>query len=456
MASKLSKQRYVCLECGWQSIKWVGQCQKCHNYGTLELQEVYEQTASALGALDTGNHQVTTLDKVADIGVDKIQTGIDEVDQALSGGIGKGQVILLAGAPGIGKSTLALQIAAHFAQGHKMKTLYVSAEESINQLASRARRVVAKDMPKDLLGLATNNLKTVLGQIQQAKPELVIVDSIQTLWHSDVTGVPGNVSQVRICAAEIVNAAKQQGFSVIIIGHVNKDGDLAGPKVLEHLVDTVMMFEGEENYDYRIVRVIKNRYGSVGEVGILIMQEDGLRDYKSTNQLFISNTNADPGVARAVTIEGNRPIIVEVQALVSPTVFSYPKRVAEGVSISKLQTISALISAKTKLKLQDADIYVKTTGAYKLNDAGADLAIAAAIISAVKKTVVPDGAIFIGELALSGKILSPAKLEQRVREAKKFDYSSIIYNNTSGGTKGKSAVRTGFASIGNLADYISI
>lgn len=419
-----SKQVYVCSNCGADSPRWMGKCPSCGEWNTLEEKtllvketKVSQMLVGDQGLVKLGNVDVTQNKKVT--------TTFSELDVALGGGLVDGQVVLVSGEPGIGKSTLLLQLAVNISQ-QGIKCLYVSGEESAQQVSGRAARIYPKGEYKELQFLLTSTVDKVFATLQDNDFDLVIFDSIQTISDDDVVGVPGGMAQVKAVAAKMVSLAKQSDFRLLIVGHINKDGDIAGPKVLEHLVDTVLRFEGERDGLYRVVRAVKNRFGGTGEVGILEMTGVGMRDVDLAQGVFAGGGEGEVGAVKTVAFEGNRPIVVQVQALVGRTVFPYPKRVAEGVPISRLQLICAILERYAKISLTEYDVYVRTAGGYSLESATSDLAVAAAIVSAFHQLPVGPDVLCVGELGLSGRLFLPNMYHDRLKSVSKYGIKRLV------------------------------
>jgi DNA repair protein RadA/Sms len=404
----------------------MGQCNSCGEWNTLEESQIsaVEKRAAKMVLVDAA---VST--KLSSGGVDfrqRVSTPFNELNDVLGGGFVEDQVILLAGEPGIGKSTLLLQLAVDLKAKNK-SVVYVSGEESVSQVGRRANRLFSGEVERyeDIDFMGSLGVGSLIASFDAQKPEFVIIDSIQTMFDETLSSLPGSLAQVKSCTSKLVSAAKSIGFVLVLVGHINKDGGIAGPKVLEHLVDTVLNFEGEREADYRLVRVAKNRFGSTGEVGLLIMTEAGLIDLNSEYNIFDSGENS-PGVARTLVVEGNRPLVLEVQALVTSTVFPYPKRVAEGMPISRLQLICAILDKYAKLNLGDKDVYVRTTGGYSLKGTESDLAIAAAIISSMKSKAYSPNEVFVGELSLGGSVSVSGRIASKFGALGKFGMSGVF------------------------------
>ena len=422
-----ARTQFVCQQCGTSYAKWVGQCTNCGTWNSL-VEQVQEKNAEKKSALEKGKLSGKKLDFVklntvipSDAKA-RLLTEFSDLNTVLGGGILMGSVSLLAGQPGIGKSTLLMQISAEVAKNHDV--LYISGEESAGQVKLRAERLGAKSERLNFAASTSGN--DIAKTIETGNFSLVIVDSIQTLMMDEISSAPGTVSQVTNCGNLIIRAAKQTDTAVIIVGHVTKDGTLAGPKVLEHLVDVVLNFEGDRYGGFKTVRAVKNRFGSTNEVAIFEMDADGLKEVKNPSAaLLAERTNTDGSVILA-TMEGNRPILVEIQALVVPSNFGYPKRTASGFDINRLNLLVAVIEKRTKLKLSDKDIFINVVGGMKLNDSAADLAICVAIASAVANRKMDENYVVFGEVGLGGEIRSAFRANQRITESKKLGFLRAI------------------------------
>ena len=422
-----SRTQFVCQQCGASHAKWMGQCTNCNAWNSL-VEQVVETAADKKSALEKGKLSGKKLDfvKIKTIvpsdAKARLVTNFKDLDTVLGGGILMGSVMLLAGQPGIGKSTLLMQICAEIAKGHDV--LYISGEESAGQVKLRAERLGASS---DRLNFAASTSGNDIAKtIESGEFDLVIVDSIQTLAMDEISSAPGTVSQVTNCGNLIIRAAKATDTAVVIVGHVTKDGTLAGPKVLEHLVDVVLNFEGDRYGGFKTVRAVKNRFGSTNEVAIFEMNEKGLSEVQNPSAaLLAERTNTDGSIILA-TLEGNRPILVEIQALVTPTNFGYPKRTASGFDINRLNLLIAVIERRTKLKLSDKDIFINVVGGMKLNDSAADLAVCMAIASAVAGRKLGEEYVVFGEVGLGGEIRSAFRADQRITEAKKLGFLHAI------------------------------
>lgn len=417
---------FVCQQCGARSPKWTGKCEQCGQWNSLVEQAPAPVGKSAV-ARSAGQgtllqpRPITTASQ--DEPAARLATGIADLDTVLGGGILPGGVLLLAGQPGMGKSTLLLQVAHAVAQ--QQAVLYISGEESAGQVALRATRLGA-DQHEALSFAASTSADDIAATIRTSQYQLVIVDSIQTLSLAEITSAPGTVSQITNASNVIIQAAKQSGTAVVLVGHVTKEGSIAGPKVLEHLVDVVLQFEGDRYGGFKVVRAIKNRYGSTNEAAIFAMGERGLTVVENPSAaLLAERQNADGSVVLA-TLEGNRPILVEIQALVNPTHFGYPKRTASGFDLNRLNLLIAVLERRTKLQLSDKDIYINVVGGLKLADRAADLAVVMAIASAAAGRRLDDGVVVFGEVGLGGEVRSAQAAERRIAEAQKLGFTKAI------------------------------
>lgn len=428
-----NKTQFICQACGAVYPKWTGKCENCGEWNTLVEQLIAATGKSALEKSVSSGHVLKpqTMNSIAATdAAQRILTGYDDLDTLLGGGILPGGVILLAGQPGIGKSTLLLQVASHVGTNHPV--LYVSGEESATQVKLRAARLGAHTK-EQLHFVASTNAEDIAATIRSGVYSLVIIDSIQTLTLSEITSAPGTVSQITNSSNSIIRAAKEAHAAVMLVGHVTKEGSIAGPKVLEHLVDVVLNFEGDRYGGFKVVRAVKNRYGSTNEAAIFEMHETGLRVVDNPSAaLLAERQNADGSVVMA-TLEGTRPLLVEIQALVNNTSFGYPKRTASGFDLNRLNLLIAVLERRTKLNLSDKDVYINVVGGLKLNDPAADLAICMAIASAAASRKLSDNVVVFGEVGLGGEIRSVHSLDRRIGEAKKLGFSEAIA--PSGGRK---------------------
>ena len=417
---------FVCQQCGARSPKWTGKCEQCGQWNSLVEQAPAPVGKSAV-ARSAGQGTLLQPRPITAASQDepaaRLATGIADLDAVLGGGILPGGVLLLAGQPGMGKSTLLLQVA--HAVARQQAVLYISGEESAGQVALRATRLGA-DQHEALSFAASTSADDIAATIRTGQYQLVIVDSIQTLSLAEITSAPGTVSQITNASNVIIQAAKQSGTAVVLVGHVTKEGSIAGPKVLEHLVDVVLQFEGDRYGGFKVVRAIKNRYGSTNEAAIFAMGERGLTVVENPSAaLLAERQNADGSVVLA-TLEGNRPILVEIQALVNPTHFGYPKRTASGFDLNRLNLLIAVLERRTKLQLSDKDIYINVVGGLKLADRAADLAVVMAIASAAAGRRLDDGVVVFGEVGLGGEVRSAQAAERRIAEAQKLGFTKAI------------------------------
>ncbi|WP_129693218.1 DNA repair protein RadA [Candidatus Nanosynsacchari sp. TM7_ANC_38.39_G1_1] len=427
-----ARSNFVCQNCGASYPKWTGKCENCGEWNTLVEQIIETKGASAVARSHSHGKILKPQSMrsiAAEDSVKRLPTGIADLDAVLGGGILPAGVMLLAGQPGIGKSTLLMQVAAHVSEQYAV--LYVSGEESASQVKLRATRLGATS-GDDLQFVASTSADDIAATIRSGRYKLVIIDSIQTLSLEEIASAPGTVSQITNSSNVIIRAAKASGAAVILVGHVTKEGSIAGPKVLEHLVDVVLQFEGDRYGGFKVVRAVKNRYGSTSEAAIFEMNDKGLRVVENPSAaLLAERQNADGSVVLA-TLEGNRPILVEIQALVNSTNFGYPKRTASGFDLNRLNLLIAVLEKRTKLNLSDKDIYVNVVGGLKLADRAADLAVAMAIASAAAGRKLDDGLVVFGEVGLGGEIRSAQGADKRLNEAEKLGFTRAIAPATSG------------------------
>ncbi|MBR5125000.1 MAG: DNA repair protein RadA, partial [Clostridia bacterium] len=420
---------YVCTECGAQSSKWLGKCPHCGKWNTL-VEEVIDTSPeetktpkrTSMAGLG-GENKAAKFTELSLPSYIRTDTGLSELDRVLGGGLVAGSVVLLSGEPGIGKSTLLMQISD--ALGQNRRVLYVSGEESGGQLGLRAKRLgVSGD---HLFILTETNLENILAEAKTVKPDVMILDSIQTIYSDKINSAPGSVTQVRECAMTFITKAKSEGISMLLVGHVNKEGGIAGPKVLEHMVDAVLYFEGERQQAYRIIRAVKNRYGSVSEIGVFEMTDKGLCEVANPSEMLLSGRPTGvSGNCALCTMEGTRPLIAEVQALVTPTVFPAPRRTGNGVEYNRMCLILAVLEKRLGLKFYQNDVYMNVIGGISISEPAADLAIATSLISSLTDRIVPDDLIIMGELGLAGECRAVSNLEQRVREAARLGFTRAI------------------------------
>lgn len=411
---------YSCKKCDAQFPKWSGRCSECGGWGTLELSADNKKKDIAKSLNNVAIGETVKFNELSSKQVARLQTTSKEFNRVLGEGIVQGSLMLLGGDPGIGKSTLVLQIADQL----KQPVLYVSAEESAQQIKIRLERLHLKG--EQVIFLAEDNVEIIIKTALKERPSLIIIDSIQTIYTSDSDAEPGNVSQLKACCVKFLEIAKKENIPVILVGHVTKDGQVAGPKTLEHLVDVVLYLEGESFHNYRILRGVKNRFGSTNEIGIFSMEEKGLIDVPNPSQIFLENRSHNPGSCITAVVEGKRVFLVEVQALVSKTIFGYPVRKANGFDVNRLQMLVAVLSKVVKIPLATQDIFINIAGGLKIKEPAVDLAVCLAIISSFSGKNISDKIIAIGEVGLGGEIRNVNQLQNRVKEAAKFGYQQII------------------------------
>lgn len=421
-----SKTNFVCQNCGAIYPKWQGKCDNCGEWNTL-VEQLIETAGKSAVSKSEKTGRILNVQSIGSIAgkesTVRMTTGFKDLDEVLGGGILPGGVVLMAGQPGIGKSTLLLQVSANVARSEPV--LYISGEESAGQVRLRAERLGA-EKSESLSFVSSTSADDIAATIRSGNYKLVIVDSVQTLSLDEISSAPGTVSQITNSSNVIIRAAKQFGSAVVLVGHVTKEGSIAGPKVLEHLVDVVLQFEGDRYGGFKIVRAVKNRFGSTSEAAIFEMTEEGLKLVENPSAaLLAERQNADGSVVLA-TLEGTRPLLVEIQALVSPTNFGYPKRTASGFDLNRLNLLIAVLERRTKLNLSDKDIYINVVGGLKLNDQAADLAICMAIASAAAGRRIDEGTVVFGEVGLGGEIRSVRSSDRRILEAKKLGFTKAI------------------------------
>ncbi len=449
----MSKTRfaYFCQSCGYESAKWLGKCPSCSQWNTF-VEEVIEKDSKSIPTWKSASTTLQRANKpvqVADITFseeDRLLTPDNEFNRVLGGGIVAGSLVLIGGEPGIGKSTLMLQLALNMP---KIRVLYVSGEESERQIKMRAERLVAVGSEQLAVGsqkseigrgcfiLTETSTQNIFKQIEELEPDLVVIDSIQTLHSAHIESTPGSVSQVRECTAEMLRFAKESGTPVFLIGHITKDGMIAGPKILEHMVDTVLQFEGDRHHVYRILRTVKNRFGSASELGIYEMLGEGLREVSNPSEILLSQRDeALSGITISTTLEGMRPMMIETQALVSPSPYGTPQRTATGFDTRRMSMLLAVLEKRCGFNLGAKDVFLNITGGIRVEDPAIDLGLAAAIISSHEDIPIPFKTCFAGEIGLSGEIRAVNRVEQRIAEAQKLGFEQIFiskYNLPSGG-----------------------
>ena len=444
---------FVCRECGYESAKWMGQCPSCKQWNTLEEVETPKISKSRSGKtvvrkIDEG--RILPLKEIRNSSTYRIDTKIEELNRVLGGGIVPGSVVLAGGEPGIGKSTLFLQMADNIAKEEDV--LYISGEESAEQVAMRFERL---GLTSDLRFMAENQLEDILSAAETVRPKVMIVDSIQTIFDSDIESAAGSVSQVRECAARLARYAKSSEVAVIIIGHVTKEGNIAGPRILEHLVDTVLYFEGENQSAFRILRAVKNRFGSTNEIGVFDMKATGMEEVTNPSQILLSARQKDmPGSCIYCAVEGTRPVLLEVEALVSESSFGTPRRMTSGVDYNRVNLIVAVLEKRIGLKLYNQDIYVNIGGGMRIWDSALDLAIAASIVSSFRNKPLRQGIVLAGEIGLTGEVRHVSQIEKRIAEAARMGMEAIILpkSNYSAGIKDieQIPIKTLHDALGNI------
>lgn len=438
------KTAYFCSNCGYESAKWLGKCPSCSSWNTFAEEVIskgIEKNDNGWKDYNIGKRTAKTilLDKVSATEEDRILTADTELNRVLGGGIVPGSIILVAGEPGIGKSTLFLQTGLHL-QG--VSTLYISGEESEQQIKMRADRLKASN--KDFYLLTETETSVLFQEIKKLRPQLVIIDSIQTLQSNFIESSPGSVSQIRECAAEFQRFAKETNTPVFLIGHITKDGSIAGPKILEHMVDTVLQFEGDRHYAYRILRTVKNRFGSNAELGIYEMTGDGMRSVTNPSEILITQKEDQlSGSAIAATLEGMRPLLIEVQALVTQSVYGTPQRTVSGFDLRRLQLLLAVLEKRGGFHFGVKDVFVNIAGGLKVEDPSIDLSVICALLSSFEDVPLPQKVCFAGEVGLNGEIRAVNRIEQRIAEAEKLGFEKIIVSkyNKKGFDKQKTGIQ---------------
>lgn len=425
-----TKTKFVCQNCAYESIKWLGKCPACSEWNSFV--EEFDTSSSAATGRDFAWQAINnTAQRIQDIPSQKdqrISSGISECDRVLGGGIVPGSLILLGGDPGIGKSTLLLQLSQSIAMTGR-KVLYISGEESAGQLKLRAERLMA--VHTELFVLAETDLDFAIRQVEEVQPDFLIIDSIQTVFRQDLSSAPGSVAQVRECTGILLKVAKRLNIATFIVGHVTKDGALAGPRMLEHMVDAVLYFEGERHHTYRILRAVKNRFGSTNELAVFEMMDVGLAQVSNPSEMFLSERIEQvPGSAVVAALEGSRPLLLEVQALVAPTGFGTPRRMATGADHQRMNMVIAVLERRLGMHLQSSDAYVNIAGGVRIDEPAVDLGMAMAIASSFRDLPLAKGDIYIGEVGLTGEVRSVSRLEQRVREAARLGFTRCFVPQT--------------------------
>ena len=451
--SKL-KSSFYCQNCGAQYAKWQGQCNKCNSWNSIseEFTEVSKKSLwdHTKSDLNSTKNTPKLIDEIKIKDEYRIKTNDNEFNRVLGGGIVPGSITLLGGEPGIGKSTLFLQLSLKIRQ----RVLYVSGEESESQIKIRANRINYSN--KDCLIYAENKLENIFSQAEKTKPNLLIIDSIQTLTTSSIDTMQGSITQLKTCTAELINFGKRTSIPIMLIGHINKDGNIAGPKVLEHMVDTVLQFEGDRNHLYRILRVKKNRFGSTNEIGIYEMINEGLKEIVNPSEILIGKSDQKlSGTAICASVEGSRPFLVEVQALVSSAVYGTPQRSSTGINSKRLNMLLAVLEKRAGFHLGSKDIFINITGGLKVEDTGNDLAIISAIMSSNNDISIPEEYCFAAEVGLSGEIRPVSRIDQRIKEAEKLGFSKIFVSKYCDVISSKKIEVVYLTRIEDLIDHIS-
>ncbi|PKR83085.1 DNA repair protein RadA [Heyndrickxia camelliae] len=434
MAKKTTK--FICQSCGYESPKWMGRCPGCNEWNqmTEEVAVVSKPKGAFLHTAPGTVAKAAPINTIQSEQEARVETDLVELNRVLGGGVVPGSLVLIGGDPGIGKSTLLLQVSSQLST-HQHKVLYISGEESVKQTKLRADRLQITS--SELYVFSETNLEVIQQTIQDINPNFVIIDSIQTIFHPEVTSAPGSVSQVRECTAELMRIAKTNEIAIFIVGHVTKEGNIAGPRLLEHMVDTVLYFEGERHHSYRILRAVKNRFGSTNEMAIFEMKELGLEEVENPSEIFLEErSKGASGSTVVASMEGTRPILVEIQALVSPTMFPTPRRMASGIDYNRVNLIMAVLEKRVGMLLQNQDAYLKVAGGVKIDEPAIDLAIAVSIASSFRDIPTNADDIVIGEIGLTGEVRRVSRIEQRVQEAAKLGFNRVIIpNNNLGGWK---------------------
>lgn len=448
------KTKWVCQECGYETAGYLGKCPECDTWGSL-IEEVQQSSIQSVSSVDVLNTQKPSLLNEIEISNEiRMSTNISEFDRVLGGGLVQGSLVLIAGDPGIGKSTILLQTSGLLCEKNK-KVLYVSAEESSNQIKLRADRLSIK--AKSLYIYPQTNLELIKKEIENIKPDVVVVDSIQAIYSQNLSSSAGSVSQIRDCCNYLMQMAKNENITVIVIGHVTKEGNIAGPKVLEHMVDTVIYFEGDKYKSYRLLRAVKNRFGNTSEVGLFEMGEKGLREVINPSELFLDEHSeiTTPGSVIIATNEGTRPLLVEIQALVGTTPYPTPRRVANGVDFSRLLQILAVLEKRVGLNLSKQDVYLNVIGGIDISEPAADLGIALAVATCARDVVVDPQTVIIGEIGLSGEIRAVNNIEKRIIEAQKLGFKKAIIPSSNSIVNSKDYSNIEIIEVKRLIDAIS-
>ncbi|MCL5104405.1 MAG: DNA repair protein RadA [Armatimonadetes bacterium] len=423
--------KFVCQACGYESPKWIGRCPDCNAWASLVEEIVTVESPSKQSAVRSGAYATPTpITELQAGGARRTSSGISEFDRALGGGVVEGSLVLIGGDPGIGKSTILIQVASHLSKAAG-RVLYISGEESAEQIKLRSERIGISS--PDLLVVSETDIQAVEHYVQTVSPQYVVIDSIQTMYDPELSSAPGTVSQVRSCTAALARVAKTGGIPIFIVGHVTKEGAIAGPRVLEHMVDTVLYFEGERHQSYRVLRAVKNRFGSTDELGIFEMREEGLMEVLNPSEVLLAERpEGGSGSVVTSTIEGSRPILVEIQALVAPSYFTSPRRTCTGIDYNKMLMILAVLEKRVGLNLGNKDVYVNVAGGVKIVEPAADLAIALAVASSLSDIGMDPEAIALGEIGLAGEVRAVGQAEKRLKEAARLGFTKGIMSYSTG------------------------
>ena len=421
------KTVYICSECGYETPRWLGKCPDCGNWNTLVEQEAApapSQTPQKLKRAPGSDAQAVRVDAIPDQTMERRSSGIGELDRVLGGGVVEGSLVLVGGDPGIGKSTLLTQLCANMARDGA-RVLYVSGEESSRQIKLRARRLGASD--SGFYVLSENDMNTVEKRMGELSPDVLVVDSIQTMYRPEMASAPGSVSQVRECASMLMRLAKVSGCSIFLVGHVTKEGAIAGPRILEHMVDAVLYFEGDRQHQYRLLRAVKNRFGSVNELGMFEMSEQGMLEVENASEVLLSERAHDTsGSVVMCAMEGSRPLLTDVQALVSTTVFGNPRRMSSGVDQGRLALLLAVLEKRVGLRMYDQDVYINIAGGMSLTEPAADLALCAAVVSSHRNVAIDGRWAVMGEVGLAGEVRAISQAERRIAECARLGFDRVI------------------------------
>ncbi len=448
-----NKTVFVCQECGYESSGWLGKCPACMQWNTFV--EEKQEAGTRASAWQPAQSKPVSLEEIKADTEQRCLTGIKEFDRVLGGGVVKGSLILVGGDPGIGKSTLLLQVCSTLQTDSKI--LYVSGEESASQIKLRADRLNVKR--RNLFIVSASSFEAVSSMVEAEKPGLVIIDSIQTMYTDTISSAPGSVSQVREVTASLMKLAKSSGITVIIVGHVTKEGAIAGPRVLEHMVDTVLYFEGERHLSYRILRTVKNRFGSTNEIGVFEMRDTGLAEISNPSEIMLSGRQENvPGSVVVSSLEGTRPMLIEIQSLVCPTSFGVPRRMATGLDYNRLTMLMAVLEKRVGLALYNYDAYVNVVGGIRLDEPACDLGIAAAVASSFKNMPVDAGYVLVGEVGLTGEVRAVSQIEKRISEAMRLGFKNIIIPEGNMKLAGQMKTRGGFGiiAVSNIQEALEV